>query len=144
MKHRILNFLLGGHTWDGSFPPAIRHTSFRGPWILNMNTRRGRLTDWLLDLSWTLRHLPRDGRWWLADQLMRAAMRLRREPMTVFGYYDDLRGNEAAALIEDIRIDLCLLTAHDGDDGSKLQELTEKLTRLGSIAQANYTRHFKP
>lgn len=144
MKRRLLNYLFGGHTWDGSFPPGVAHHSFRGAWILNMDTRRGRLTGWLLDLWWTLQHLPRDGRWWLADQLMRAAMRLRREAVTIFGYYDDLRGNEAAALIEDLRIDLCVLTAHDGDDGSKAAELTEKLQRLGSITQACYTRHFKP
>lgn len=118
------NWLVGGYYVGGSHKAVCLTAGY----CLNMDSRRGRATYWLLNLDAAIRRGPRDLRWWLADQLARAAMRLRGDRPRVFGFYDCARGNRAAALIESLHH--AMLMKLDHDDFLEFQDTLNELAQV--------------
>ena len=126
---KILMWLFCG---DGA--PTTSTRFYRGL-VMNLDTRRGRFVAWLLDLDYAVRQKPTDFRWWLADQLSRAALRLRRQEVSVFGHYDAQKGNRAAMLAEAIWIEVVII------DISAADNIDTKLQELASLAGATWIRN---
>lgn len=100
-----------------------------------MDSRRGRLIAWVLDLHQATRRSPHTFRWWLADQLSRAAMRIRGEKVSVFGWYDGQRGNRAAIMCDRIHSSLFDISPEKADDA------IDDLNELASLSGASWTRN---
>lgn len=108
-----------------------RATCFTRGYCLNLDTRRGRATMWVLNLDDAIRRGPMDVRRWAADQLARAALRLRGCRTYVFGYYDCTRGDRAAKVADSLRFHLLLkLEPHD------LAEAEEMVNELAQMKGA--------
>lgn len=104
----------------------------------NTATRRGRLGARLPNLYNHIRFAPHTFCWWLSDNLMRAAMRLRGEKPSVFGSYDGCAGNEAARLLDSIYNELIHLLA--SDDPDKLDDIRLDMNALASLSRAAWAR----
>lgn len=129
------NWLVGGYYADGHH----KCSCFTRGYSLNLDTRRGRFTLWLLHLDHALRDAPNRLRWWAADQVARAALRMRGGRTYVFGFYDSTRGNRAAKLADDIRTTLFLKL-----ETADFVEAAEVLDELAAIKGAVECRHEPP
>lgn len=140
MKEKFLTF----YFWAVcGYSERSRCSTFTRGYRIDRTTRRGAFVLWLLDLDTALRYSPSTFRWWLADQLARAAMRLRGEKVTVFGFYDCARGNRAAALVESIRNQFITETRTE-ELGEQMAELNPKLDELASCCGATWMRNRQP
>lgn len=119
------------------------HSSHWNGWSCGLNTGRGRIVWTVLNFLRDLTRKPEQARWFLSDLLMRSAMRLRRQKVSVFGWYDHARGNEVARLID--RIDSqCVIIGVGSDDLDRLQEIRDALEELSSITGAAWARNDIP
>lgn len=122
----FLNWFLCGYKEGGKHEIV----SFWWGWTFDLSTRRGRAFYWLLGLCKATKDTPFRCKLWFADQLIRCAMRLRNEKVSVFGFYDCAIGNRAAQLCDDIRLKT-ILNDHE-------VEIRENLEELASIAGATW------
>lgn len=134
METRIIyNWLIGGY-WPGTI--TKRGLTIWMGYYFNHDTLRGRFSYWLLNLDCAMRRSPHDLKLWLADQLSRAAMRLRGEKVSVFGFYDYAKGNRAAQLCDAVDFDHCLNWSNDEAD--MIEENRARLQELASLAGATW------
>jgi hypothetical protein len=130
MSQRIKDFLCGNY-------PGQNHYSMWMGCCFGMNTRRGRFAHWIAGIACNICLAPNRFRFRLADQLARMASGLRREKVTVFGIWDESRGNRAADLVD--RIEISLIGKIDPSDYA--DEIRDDLHELASIAEATRWRN---
>lgn len=100
---------------------------------IGMDTRRGRAVHLALSFLDAIERGPYRTKIWLADRLMRCAMRLRGEKVSVFGWFEDIHGNRAAVLHD--RMQMEIVCAY-GIDADKRKELLDDLDELKSLKGA--------
>lgn len=115
-----------------------RSMAFWNGWAFNTDTRRGRFGEWMSHQYLSMRLMPQRIRYEIADRLMRAAMRLRGEKPSVFGWYDMAAGNEAARLLDRLDTEFVLLLVPD--DYDRMNEMRFVLNRLASLSRAAWAR----
>lgn len=130
----ILCYALAG------YGPPTKHTCFTGGWCINMETRRGRFVMWSIDTIRALRGKPSDFKYWLADLLSRAALRLRGDATPrLFGYYEDVRGNRAAELADKISLDLVMASnLDDREHVGQMNRIHDQVSELASLARSTW------
>lgn len=134
-RRDLYNWIVGGFYVNGDHKAVVMTRGY----CLNLDSRRGRLTYWLLNLDEAIRRGPWDMRRWSADQLGRAAIRLRGGKTYVFGYYDCSRGNRAAMLIDRLRDRLLMKLDHDD-----FMETEDTLNELAQVKGALEVRNDAP
>lgn len=95
---------------------------------------------WCIQTARVIRGKPSDFKYWLADVLSKAALRLRGDATPrLFGYWEDVRGNRAAELADRINFDLVLATdLHDEDHRVKMNHIHEQVGELAALARATW------
>lgn len=129
----MFDYLVFGYKLNGN-----RSCCFWNGLRFGTDTRRGCFLLAIYNFIDDLKRRPWRARLAIADVLMRCAMRLRGEPVSVFGFYDIWKGNEAARIVDSIETKMLL--EMESDD---FQDLRDELSRLASLASATCTRNFE-
>lgn len=131
----FIDWLVFGYTCQ------TRYATFTAGLRFGMDTLRGRTAYALWDFWRRLPLWPNRARYWLADQLARASLALRGGRLYRFGWFDAQFGNAAARQVEDIEMDLLLLTDFsDATSRERYLELSRKVHELGALKGAlSYT-----
>lgn len=77
----------------------------------------------------------------LADVLSVLAMRLRNDKVSVFGWYEQCKGNEAAKLAD--RIETTLIMELAVKDTDQLESSLDDLSQLALLAGSTWAHHWE-
>jgi hypothetical protein len=117
-----------------------KSSCFTNGWCIGLDTRRGRFVMWCINTSRAIRGKPSDFKYWLADVLSKAALRLRGDATPrLFGYWEDVRGNRAAEIADRVNFDLVLATnLDDRDHVEKMNQIHEQVGELAALARSTW------
>ena len=119
--------------------------TFTNGWSFGTDTRRGRIAYRTYDFVTGLPRKPLYFRHWLADKLAWASISLRKGKLSRFGWYEDIRGNRAAELVDDIHTDLVFLSIGQDEDfrekTGRIMDAASELAELkGAVTWMDYSR----
>jgi hypothetical protein len=98
-------------------------------YVIDHSKPHHRLGYWLLNLREAFKRTPRDFKFFVADSLCRFALWLTQEKTFTFGYFDHSKGNRAAELADNIRLEIIVATSSNFNN-----EVLEQLDELRQLA----------